>query len=157
LVGSFPERWFWSDLGLYMGADGKPIPLELPPTELDYFDEQGPVGLIGYRPAGGGTTRFGGMVAASGVGMLTADYTVDKAFRASNYVKINGLRSKIDGLSQWLNLWAHRTSSSHDFAGRIDGSALWAIDPQRSAEFEVFDPRAPAISNSLSPDGRCRR
>src|SRR5690606_19934729 len=84
LVGSFPERWFWSDLGLYMGADGKPIPRELPPTELDYFDEQGSVGLVGCRPAGGGTTRFGGMVAASGVGMLTADYAVDKAFRASN-------------------------------------------------------------------------
>jgi len=110
LVGNFPERWFWSDLGRYIGADGKPIPPEAPPTELDYFDNKGAVGLVGCRSAGGGSMLFGGVSAASGVGELMANFAIENAQRASNYAKINGFRSEIDGLGHWLDLWAHRTT-----------------------------------------------
>ena len=110
LIGNFPERWFWSDLGRYIGGDGKPIPRETPPSELDYFDNKGPVGLVGCRPAGATSMLFGSFSAASGVGALSANYAIENAARAANYAKINGLRSEIDGLAQWLNLWAHRTT-----------------------------------------------
>jgi hypothetical protein len=110
LVGNFPERWFWSDLGLHIGAGGNPIPPEPPPTELDYFDNQGSVGLVGCRSAGGGSMLFGGFSASSGVGEIAANFAVEKAAHAANYAKINGLRSEIDGLGHWLNLWAHRTT-----------------------------------------------
>lgn len=109
LIGNFPERWFWSDLGRYIGADGKPIPPEAPPTELDYFDNKGAVGLVGCRNSGGASMLFGGVSAASGVGELMANFAVESAERAANYAKINGFRSEIDGLGHWLNLWAHRT------------------------------------------------
>lgn len=110
LIGNFPERWFWSDLGAHIGADGKRIPPEMPPAELDYFDNKGAVGLVGCRSAGGGSMLFGGVSAASGVGELAANFAVENAVRAANYAKINGFRSEIDGLGHWLNLWAHRTT-----------------------------------------------
>lgn len=109
LIGRFPEGWFWNDLGLHIGEDNKPLSPEPPPINLDYFDETGTVGLIGCRPAKGSSMRFGGLAASSGVGALSASYAVERAKRANNYIKINGLRSEIDGLSQWLNVWAHRT------------------------------------------------
>ncbi|HNI35584.1 MAG TPA: hypothetical protein PLV93_09300, partial [Microthrixaceae bacterium] len=74
LVGNFPERWFWSDLGQHIGSDGKPIPPEEPPTELDYFDNRGAVGLVGCRNAGGGSLLFGGVSAAAGVGDLAVNF-----------------------------------------------------------------------------------
>lgn len=110
LVGNFPERWFWSDLGQHIGAGGKQIPPEPPPTELDYFDNKGSVGLVGCRSAGGGSILFGGFSASAGVGELAANFAVEKAVHAANYAKINGFGSEIDGLGHWLNLWAHRTT-----------------------------------------------
>ena len=109
LLGNFPERWFWSDLGQHIGENGQVIPPESPPTELDYFDNKGSVGLVGCRSAGGGSFSIGGFSAASGVGELVANFAVEKAAHASNYAKINGFRSEIDGLGHWLDLWAHRT------------------------------------------------
>lgn len=109
LVGNFPERWFWSDRALHIGKDGKPVPPEAPPSELDYFDNRGAVGLVGCRTAPGGM-RFGGATAAAGVGELRANFAVENAERASNYAKINGFRSEIDGLGYWMDLWAHRTT-----------------------------------------------
>lgn len=119
LVGNFPERWFWSKRALHIGQDGKPIPPEAPPSELDYFDNKGAVGLVGCRTAPGGM-RFGTAVAASGVGELRANFAVEGSERAANYKRINGLRSEIDGLGHWLNLWAHRTT----IALPKDGSPL---------------------------------
>ncbi len=113
LLGRFPERWFWDDHSMHIGPNGKPIPREPPPTVLDYFDEIGSVGLIDCRASSRNTIRFGGMAASSGVGEIAASYAVEKAEKASNYTKINGLRSEIDGLAQWLNLWAHRTTRTY--------------------------------------------
>lgn len=110
LIGNFPERWFWSNFAQYIGSDGKPIPPEEPPTELDYFDNRGAVGLVGCRSAGSGSMLFGGVSAASGVGELMANFAVENAEGAANYARINGFRSEIDGLGHWLNLWAHRTT-----------------------------------------------
>lgn len=110
LVGNFPERWFWGTLHQYIGSDGKPMPPEHPPAELDYFDNKGSVGLVGCRSAGGGSMLFGGFSASSGVGELAANFAVEKAARAANYAKINGFRSEIDGLGHWLDLWAHHTT-----------------------------------------------
>lgn len=117
LVGNFPERWFWSELGQHIGPDGQVVPPELPPAELDYFDNKGSVGLVGCRSAGGGSVLFGGFSASSGIGELAANFAVEKAVHAANYAKINGFRSEIDGLGHWLNLWAHRTTMTASKSG----------------------------------------
>jgi hypothetical protein len=58
----------------------------------------------------GAPCLFGGVAAASGVGELAANFAVGNAVRAAKYAKINGFRSEIDGLGQWLSLWAHTTT-----------------------------------------------
>lgn len=110
LVGNFPERWFWGDLYHNIGSDGRRLMPEKPPTELDYFDNRGSVGLVGCRSGGSASMLIGGVSASSGVGELAASFAIEKAAHASNYAKINGFRSEVDGLGYWLNLWAHRTT-----------------------------------------------
>lgn len=110
LVGNFPERWWWFSNVQHIGGDGKPIPAQPVPTELDYFDNEGTVGLVGCRTSGQSSMRYSALSAAAGVGGLTASFAVESAVRAANYAAINGFRSEIDGLGQWLNYWAHRTT-----------------------------------------------
>ena len=112
LEGSFPEQWFWSDSSLHIGSDGKPIPIEPVPACMDYLDVQGAVGLVGCHRATGSSTRFGGIGRSAGVGAVSATYAVRGSHYARNYGKVNGFRSDIDGLSQWLDLWAHHTTTT---------------------------------------------
>lgn len=79
-----------------------------PPTELDYYDNKGSVGLLGCR-SGPATQRFGGSAPGTGVGAINARFAIEGAWLASNYLKLNGFRSEIDGLSQWLGYSALRT------------------------------------------------
>lgn len=110
LVGNFPERWFWNGLMTEIRPGGEPIAPEPVPTDLDYFDNNGSVGLVGCSATGQVSMRFGGFSASAGVGEIEATFAVINATSASNYRKINGFRSEIDGLGYWLNLWAHRTA-----------------------------------------------
>lgn len=110
LVDRFPERWFWTDLEAHIGSDGKSMPREYPPAELDYFDNEGTVGLVGCRATGKGAILYGGHAVPSGVGELTANFAVEKATRAFNYSQINGLRSELDGLGSFMSLWAYHTT-----------------------------------------------
>ena len=84
------------------------------------------MGLIGSRPSGGGSIRYGSTSPAAGVGTLRADFAVENAVKASNYETINGLQSEIDGLGHWLNLWAHRTTVTkpHDSKQMIVATTL---------------------------------
>lgn len=77
-----------------------------PPSELDYVDDRGRVGLVGCVRGRANT----GLVQGVGRGTVRAHYAVEGARSAANYVKLNGLRSEIDGLGHWLGHSAHETS-----------------------------------------------
>src|SRR5262245_18894759 len=66
-----------------------------PPDSISFYDSNGSVGLVGSRVSG---TRmsFGG--AGVGEGRLAFDYTVLGAGSGTDYEKVNGLRSEVEGL-----------------------------------------------------------
>jgi len=101
-------RW-WSQ-GVHYGDDPNRTKYSYsPPAELDYFDNKGPVGFIGCR-SGPSNFTFGGFTPGAGVGVINARFAIEGALYASNYLKINGFRSEIDGLGIWLGYSALRTT-----------------------------------------------
>jgi hypothetical protein len=98
------ERWWGLSIQYMDDLDRKKYAYS-PPDELIYYDSQGPVGLIGCR-SGGATTS---LTTPAGIGTIRARYAVEGASDAAHYLKINGLRSEIDGLSHWLGAAAHST------------------------------------------------
>ncbi|WP_156458804.1 HEPN domain-containing protein [Microbacterium sp. Leaf179] len=98
-----------------------------PPSELDYYDSEGAVGLVGCRgvPA---KQRFSGGKPAVGVGIIRASYAVEGAGLAENYVKLNGLRSDIDGLAYWLGYSALTSTFSFKKDG-TGGSMTTTAEP----------------------------
>ncbi len=99
------SRW-WSHNMLHMDDPDRSKHRYEPPTELDYFDDKGPVGLLGCV-SGRANTNMGLGV---GRGTVRARYALEKARQAANYKKLNGLRSEIDGLGFWLAYSAHQTT-----------------------------------------------
>lgn len=93
-------RW-WGHGTMYADDPDRTKYSYTPPEELDYFDNKGPVGLIGCR-SGSAQQKFGGVSPDAGVGVMNATFAVEGARAAAHYVKLNGLRSEIDGLGQWL-------------------------------------------------------
>lgn len=110
LIGQFPQQWFLSDVVPVIEPGGQPISSAPAPTESDYFDYRGSVGLVGCRWNGANSLLYSSSSPSSGAGQLTADFAIEGATKATNYSKINGFRSEIDGLGHWLNLWAHDTT-----------------------------------------------
>lgn len=99
------SRW-WSHGTLHMDDPDRTKYTYKPPSELNYFDSKGSVGLLGCA-SGGATTE---MVTGVGRGTIRARYALERARGAANFLKLNGLRSEIDGLSHWLSYSAHNTS-----------------------------------------------
>jgi len=93
-------RW-WSHGTMFVDDPDRTKYSYSPPPELDYFDNKGPVGLIGCR-SGVSTTTYGGSAPDAGVGVIHANFAIEGARAATHYLKLNGLRSEIDGLAQWL-------------------------------------------------------
>jgi hypothetical protein len=93
-------RW-WSQGATYVDDPDRTKYKYSPPSELDYYDSKGAVGFIGCR-SGAASRRFGGYAPDAGVGVVNARYAVEGAVVASNYVNVNGFRSEIEGLGQWL-------------------------------------------------------
>lgn len=110
-------RW-WSGGTFFVDDPDRTKHSYSPPTELDYYDHAGSVGLIGCR-SGGGKHRFGGSAPEAGVGTIQARFAVEGAHAASSFLKPNGLRSEVDGLAYWLGFSALRTV----FTWKEDGSA----------------------------------
>lgn len=107
------SRW-WSHGMLHMDDPDRTKYHYQPPSELNYVDDQGPIGLVGCL-SGPANTNLG---LGIGRGTVRARYAVEGAQDAANYVKLNGLRSEIDGLGQWLGLSAHETSVRFPRDGR---------------------------------------
>jgi hypothetical protein len=105
--GDMRGRW-WSQGVLHVDDPHRTKYTYSPPTELDYFDNMGSVGLIGCS-SGASNQRFGGPSSDAGVGVINARFALEGAGLASNYLKINGLRSEIDGLGHWLGYSALKT------------------------------------------------
>lgn len=100
-------RW-WSQGTMYVDDPDRTKYSYSPPPELDYYDNKGAVGFVGCR-SGAASQRFGGFAPDMGVGVIHARYALEGAIRASNYTRLNGLRSEIDGLGQWLGYSALKT------------------------------------------------
>lgn len=109
-VGSDDPRGRWWSQGILFADDPARTKYSYtPPSELDYYDSKGTVGLIGCQ-SGPSTRRFGGMGPDAGVGMIRASFAVEGAGLAKHYLKPNGLRSEIDGLAYWLGYSALRST-----------------------------------------------
>lgn len=97
-------RW-WSSGIVYADDPSRTKHSYSPPSELDYYDSVGSVGLVGCHSAPS-TQRYGGGKPSVGLGMIRAAYAIEGAYSSKNYVKPNGLRSEIDGFASWLGFSA---------------------------------------------------
>lgn len=135
-------RW-WTQGVMFVDDPDRTKHSYSPPSELDYFDNVGSVGLIDCR-SGGGKHRLGGVSPAAGVGNIHAAYAVEGAYEAANFVKPNGLRSEMDGLAHWLGFSALRTV----FTFKDDGSS-----PRASTSTELVDDMLLARAMNLKAIG----
>ena len=101
-------RW-WSQSTMFADDPDRTKFRYSPPSELDYYDNKGTVGLIGCR-SGPSTRKFGVGGPDAGVGMIRASFAIEGAGLAKHYLKPNGLRSEIDGLAYWLGYSALRST-----------------------------------------------
>jgi hypothetical protein len=130
LVSSGDMRGRWWSQGVVYGDDPDRTKYDYsPPSELDYFDSRGSVGLIGCW-SGPSTQKLGGWKPGVGVGVINARLALEGAIRASNYLKINGLRSEIDGLAHWLGYSALKTliKLPKDGSAREISTSLTQVD-----------------------------
>lgn len=98
-------RW-WSGASFHYGDDPDRTRYDYaPPSELNYFDHHGTVGLVDCRSGG---ASFG--VNSAGLGVIRARFAVEGAHDAANFRSINGLQSEIDGLANWFNVAGHATN-----------------------------------------------
>lgn len=99
------ERW-WGHGIQYMDDPQRMRYKYSPPDELLYYDSSGTVALLGCTS---GPARWNFRF---GTGTIRARFAVEGAHDPAHYVKINGLRSEIDGLSHWIGIAAHSTEVS---------------------------------------------
>lgn len=93
---------YWFSSGVRYGDDpDKSKRRYEPPESISFYDANGSVGLVGSRVSGS-KMNFGG--AGIGEGRLVFDYTILGAGSGSDYEKINGLRSEVEGLGTWIGL-----------------------------------------------------
>jgi hypothetical protein len=84
------------------------------PSEMTYRDAVGNIGLIECTTE---TCRKSVGIRSLGCFTLLAQYTIESPQNTSNYQKINGLRSEIDGLTSWLGIDAHAMEKSFSDQG----------------------------------------
>ena len=107
-------RWWTGDTVHYADDPDRTRFAYAPPSEMTYYDNVGPVGLVGCR-SGGFSMSF---TTPAGVGTVLARYAIEGAQFADHYVRIHGLRSEIDGLAFWFNVSAHTTQMRHPKSGK---------------------------------------
>lgn len=108
------DRWF---MGNAMWGDdpNKDKYRYSPPTSFDFYDANGWIALVGCRDVG-----FRQQMATSvGLGRIAVDYALPGARPAHRYFKINGLRSEIDGLGDWMRIRSLDINPGSDSEGRL--------------------------------------
>lgn len=119
------SRW-WSHGTLHMDDPDRTKYSYQPPSELNYLDSKGSVGLLDCV-SGRATTNMGRGI---GQGTVRARYALEKAHEAANFIKLNGLRSEIDGMSYWLSYSAHQTSIKTPKDGPVEiTTTMRPVDP----------------------------
>lgn len=99
-AGRIFERWF-SGSTVMWGDDPERTEYKYDvPRLLDFADAHGRVALIGCHR---GPSTSGGS-AGLGVGHIRVDYAVMGARNSADYEEINGMRSEIAGLGDWVGL-----------------------------------------------------
>ena len=120
------ERWFSGETVRWGDDPDRTRYAYKVPRLLDFADANGRVALIGCRS---GSSRSGGS-AGLGVGRIRVDFAVIGARQSAEYDEINGMRSEISGLGDWVGL----TSLSQEY--RAEGNRL------KSAVFKLEAPDA---------------
>lgn len=128
------ERWFGA--GINWGDDPNKEKFRYNvPAELDYYDPEGKIALVGCRSQGSRRD----LISDIGVGLIGVDYAVLGATSAKNYSSINGFRSEIEGLGTWMNLRSLQTRRTSDDQGRL-----------KSVEMKLESPEAMSIHRNLN-------
>ena len=119
------SRW-WPD-SIRFGDDPDRTEYDYaPPSEMTYRDSEGVIGLVKCFK-GSYQRSFGHGL---GSGDILPRYAIEGPQRTSNYQKINGLRSGIDGLASWLGASAHSLQMQLSDQGRpIEATAKVGIVP----------------------------
>lgn len=105
------ERWFGEHV--HWGDDPQQTKYRYsPPSSLMFGDSGGPVVLVGCRTLGMSTNM------AVGDGRIIADFAVFGA-RHRDYDRVNGIRSEMPALSQWLGIRSVTTSTKVDDRNRL--------------------------------------
>ncbi|WP_298178743.1 HEPN domain-containing protein [Saccharomonospora sp.] len=104
--------WFASEPLMFPYAETNHRDL---PSALDFLDSSGSIVLIGCHKAG---TRHQ-LMSGIGTGRIAVDYAILGAYDARKYSKINGFRSEIEGLGEWMEIKSTKTSFERDDTKRI--------------------------------------
>lgn len=122
--GSQYERWFSGEL-VHYGDDPDRNRFSYRVPEILWFeDSHGPVALVGCRAASSHGTLFGG----AGQGIAVVSYAVFGV--RGDFRKINGLRSELPGLGDWMGLRSITQTVKTDHENRISSVEIRAKAPE---------------------------
>lgn len=136
------ERWFGE--GAHWADDPDKAKYRYnPPDTLDFEDSIGRVALVGCHSRGSARNFMNGI----GLGQIVVDYALPGASWAAKYVKINALRSEIDGLGNWVHRNSLEISPQYDAASRL-----------KTVDFHLESPAAipliPRLNMTIRPSFR---
>ena len=100
----YEKHGLWFMQGLSCVVDGKRVEPEPPPTVLQVIRNNEWFLLLGCRVVGSSSS-----IGGPGTGILRSSYLISGA-RNPRYTKVNGMRSKIQGLLQWTGLESLKNS-----------------------------------------------
>ena len=122
---SAPARWFMRGVQIQDDPDRTKFDYAVPRL-LSFGDERGSVNLVGCRSVG-----MNGQLAGPGRGRITARYVVmERIPTDATYETIQGLRTTVSGLREWLGVESIRTTDkTRDAAGRMETIAFKLDSP----------------------------
>lgn len=117
------RRWF-SGSSIRWGDDPDQTRFKYRVPEILWFDDpRGPVALVGCRSLGSQS-----LVGGAGEGIVGVTFAVIGG--RGDYRKINGLRTELPGLADWIGLRAVTSKVEQDSSGRVTAFELKASSPE---------------------------
>ncbi len=120
------ERWFSSGARFSDDPDRKKYSYA-PPAEMLFHDAQGSVLLIGCQPAGYKANVMRGL----GKGRVSVDAAILGA-QQFGYSRINGMRTEISGLGEWLGLSSVKKTLQTKDSGGFESVNLHGVSVEKS-------------------------
>lgn len=137
-VGEGYRRWFLSGFASFGDDVDRTKYAYSVPQVLHFRDSRGSLCLVGARDI---TWRESGFGRSVGQGVLEIKYLVEGVSR-SPYMKINGLRSELDGLSSWVRVESVSRTTRRDDMGKLSDvnfvlTTLPALDLHRKLNLKL--------------------